>query len=291
MRCGKPPRSDLLLKRRRRTVCVRSAVAAVLVFGIAAASPPPGLPQLSATARTALDATGDGTPRRDEAWVQLLLDAAAWPRDPAGLRAALAGEAVVQAPEWTGWVADPDPHRGTLVRFEARLDQATEAPWPLPALPQPEGGAAPRLFEWFVTPLPGPDGGAAPTIEVWVVDPPALASDRRPRSVEIAGRFLRVSEHVGRDGIARRYPTLVGVAIPAAPSASAGGTGVVILLLVLALLPLLVWLRRMARRVARAPAPRSAVAAENGAPRGDLPSDPAEALAVLRRESTEMPPR
>lgn len=241
----------------------------------------PSLPELSAPDATALSASTDGTERREEAWIRLLEHVRRWPTDPAALRAAVEASPVVRRPDWPSWLVDPDAHRGRLVRIAGRLEQSTPVPWPSG---ERAGGAG--LAEWFIRPDLDEDATAG-AIQVWVVNPPPLAPDRAPRRVEVVGRFLRATKLEGRDGVVRGFPTVVGVAM-SAPKASGWGPGPLIAILVVAMIPIVIWLRRRSKR----PAGRLRFRAGDGevAPRedrADLPSDPAEAMAVLEREARE----
>lgn len=260
---------------------VLAAVAALASLGGLALGGPP-LPSLSEDDRTALSAASDGIERREESWVRLLEHASEWPRDRDSLTGAIAASPIVERPDWTAWLLDPESHRGSLVRVSGRLEQATEFPWP-----SGDGDDAPSLAEWFVR--PEWQEGDAPTsgaIQVWVVDPPRLDPDRAPRRVEIVGRFLRVTELEGRDGVVRAFPTVVGVAAPVAATTPGWGPGTVVVALVVAMIPIVIWLRRLAKRSP----PRRWLVAEFEEPnleerRRDLPPDPAEALEVLEREA------
>lgn len=238
------------------------------------------LPPMNEVDRTALEATSDGIERREESWVRLLAHAATWPRDPKVLADAIEASPIVHRPDWLTWLVDPDPHRGTLVRVTGRLELATAFPWPVAGRPD-----APRLAEWFVRPDAEGEAPSAGAIQVWVIDPPALPPDRAPRRVEVVGRFLRVTELEGRDGIARGFPTIVGIAVPAAEAPSRWGAGAIVAITVVAMIPIVIWLRRLAKRPLRPTrlAPTSEDPADDR--RRDLPQDPAEALAVLEHEA------
>lgn len=241
----------------------------------------PPLPPLSDDDRTALSATSDGIERREESWVRLLEHAAQWPRDQGSLAEAIAASPIVQRPDWAAWTGDPESHRGSLVRVVGRLEQVTSFPWPVGDRESP-----PVLAEWFVRPeWQEGDAQTAGAIQVWVVDPPRLDPDRAPRRVEIVGRFLRVTAFEGRDGVVRAFPTIVGVAVPVAPTSSGWGPGTLVAVLVVAMIPIVIWLRRLAKR----PTPRRFLEASPVSPeedlRRDLPPDPAAALEVLEREA------
>lgn len=266
----------------------RTALGALLSWGLgatAAAEPPAGaIPPLDDQTRAALAAASDGLDRRDEAWHRLLEHARSWPADPAARRAALEASPLVRRPAWGEWMLEPDPHRGALVTLRGRVEQETEFDWPATR----GGDSPPRLAEWFIRleTRPG-DTQSPPTVQCWVVDPPP-ASGRGPREVEVAARFLRITEERARDGVSRRWHTFVGMAmVPPDAAAAAGSSKWLLPTLVVALLPPLFWLRRLARGGRRGatlprPAPKDDA---NPPPRSDLPPDPAEALAVLRREA------
>lgn len=260
----------------------------LVLVGVSESAPAnPPLPPLSADDRTALSAASDGLERREESWVRLLEHASEWPRDRDSLTGAMAASPIVERPDWQAWLLDPESHRGSLVRVSGRLEQATAFPWPAG-----DGDDAPSLAEWFVRPeWQEGDAQTAGALQVWVVDPPRLAPDRAPRRVEIVGRFLRATELEGRDGVLRRFPTVVGVAVPVAATSSEWGPGTVVAILVVAMIPVVIWLRRLAKR----PAPRRFLDTAFDEPkenlRRDLPPDPAEALEVLEREAGRERPR
>ncbi len=260
------------------------ALGAVTVSAVVHAMPsPPGLiPVLDRESVVALEAASDGTDRREESWVRLLEHAATWPRDPAALESAIAAAPVVARPEWASWGLDPDSHRGSLVRISGRLEQETVTPWP--------GGdrsGGPRLAEWFIRPESEGAGEVGAAIQVWVVDPPPPWSEATPRRVEVVGRFLRFTDLTGRDGLTRRFPTLVGVAFaPPANAAAPIGPGTLLAVLVAVMLPIAIWLRKRASRSSKrgttiAPPLAVDAALDLDEDREVLPHDPAEALAVL----------
>jgi hypothetical protein len=267
-------------------------VLAALLLGCGlAGSPAAGRPQaaaippLDSEALAALAAASDGLDRRDEAWHRLLEGARAWPTDPDSLRAAIDAAPTVRRPDWGGWLLEPDPHRGSLVRLRGRLEQETAFEWPTIRGDE----SPPRLAEWFVRleAVPGEDP-SPPTVQCWVVDPPRSAAGRGPREVEVVGRFLRVTEERSRDGVARRWHTFVGVAMPPQDPAMAASPEWLLPAVVMGMLALVVWLRRLGRGGRSGGAsPRPTPSDEAPPPpRGDLPTDPAEALAVLRQEAS-----
>lgn len=265
---------------RRPCGSLRLAAAAVL----AAASIAAALPPLDDETLAALAAASDGLDRRDEAWHRLLEDARGWPSDPAELREALDAAPIVRRPAWGEWLVEPDPHRGKLVRLRGRLEQETLFEWPAARGGEP----SPRLAEWFIR-LDAASGEeqSPPTVQCWVVDPPPSEAGRGPRQVEVAGRFLRVTEERSRDGVSRRWHTFVGVEVVAEPRPASSGAAWVVGALVVAMLPLLLWLRRLSRAGRGGMAARLDRGEDSPMPaRSDLPEDPAEALAVLREEAS-----
>lgn len=271
----------MLRRERRRRSWSRGGIAgAAWLVGALATAAPPTLPPLDAEDEVALAASSDGIDRREEAWHRLVRHVAAWPTDPALLRSAMDGSAIVRRPDWAAWLLDPDLHRGSLVVVAGRLEQAT---------PMPSGGgevpASPRIAEWFIRPEAEGDPQTSGAIQAWVVEPPDLPPDRAPRRVEVVGRFLRVTELEGRDGIARRFPTIVGVARTAEPPAGPGGTAAILLVLILVMTPIFLWLLRRRRTPSRIAATPAEPIADEASPRSDLPADPAEALGVLEQES------
>lgn len=242
------------------------------------------LPPLDAGTLAALAAASDGPDRRDEAWHRLLEEVRSWPSGSAELREALDAAPIVRRPAWGEWLLDPDPHRGTLVRLRGRLDQETLFEWPAVRGGEP----SPRLAEWFIRldAAPGEEQ-PPPTVQCWVVDPPLPEAGRVPRQVEVAGRFLRVTEERSRDGVSRRWHTFVGVAVAAEPRPASSGAAWVVAALVVAMLPLLLWLRRLSRAGRSGVAARLDPGEDSPMPaRSDLPEDPAEALEVLRKEAS-----
>ncbi len=173
--------------------------------------------------------------------------------------------------DWAGVMEMPGAHRGEVFRFAGRVEQV--------ALIEQHGVAA---QEWFVR-----DDSGRP-IAVYLPADHASTAAVGERVVVVA-RFLKVIEDTARDGVARRYPALVGRSFEVQPSGAAGaGPWMPIALLVGIMLVVFVVLSRLARRRRRAaldsPRPiRHELLENEGDP--SLPDDPAEALAELKRRA------
>jgi len=231
--------------------------------------------QLDPATRVALDATPDGRDLRDEAWHRLVAEARRWPRDLHSFT-----QVAVTRPRWSEIVAEPDRFRGMLLEVRGRLEQAT--PVRTPGIE--EGG----VLEWFVRTGVDRDSTAGDAVVQVFVPAEAVADVRVGRTVAVVGRLLRRTDLEGRDGTVRRFATIVGVPLVGAASVSTWSPGWVVALATLVLLPVALFLRRIARRARmRRPHVDSIEAERDAIPhRDDLPSDPADALDVLAAERT-----
>lgn len=173
-------------------------------------------------------------------------------------------------------VDDPDAFRGEVVRIAGRLEQRA-------ALKGQYAG----VEEWFVR----IDSGE-PVI-VFVVDLEGGAERwQEGRHVEVFGRFYKRVDAVDRQGQLRQYAAFVGawpLAIRPATTREMVQLWVVavpVVALLAAFVLLLIFVRRQGRsgQQVRGPAVETGLLEVNT--EGDLPDDPAEALAELRRRAS-----
>jgi len=248
-----------------------AAWACVLLTVLAAG----GFPPLEQAQRQQLATASDGSAQWDEgALYPLLANALKWePGERAGAR----------VPDWDQLRNQPPAHRGDALLVEGqtadrrrRLRLSRSGPW----------GEA--VTEWIVLPR-----GANQPIVVLLADPANAAPDPGHRqNVTLIGRFYKLWQSENLAGKPRQYPVVVartGQLERQSPAGPAPGLGAFLaaLLALTAVFAVLAWQARRAK--ARAPAPRgSGGAADRRQARAahrpdDLPDDPAEALARLRR--------
>ncbi|MFO0826584.1 MAG: hypothetical protein U0572_00400 [Phycisphaerales bacterium] len=222
-------------------------------------------PSLSDEARAALSGCADGKDHNEEAFALLvgaIRDAA---RGSGG--ASLEANATQPAP-WDELVAGNDEVRGRLVVFDGVVAQRS----PLEDFWE-------DVEEWFVR---LPDGRA---ICAYVVDPPANVA--RGRGVRLVGFLYKRVDAVDRSGKPRSYPAVVARVVAAGPSFAAGSILFGVVIAMLGIFVLLRWrVARMRRRDPSRAMPAESMASALDA-RRELPQDPAEALAALRRRSSD----
>jgi hypothetical protein len=229
-----------------------------------------GLPPLTPAQVTRLETARDrASEYREEAFYALLENARLWTDAPgdAPLRLKVDVEAILSQPQRL---------RGELFGLRGAISQQMR-------LPPPHQD----VHEWFLR-----DGDGRPLI-VYVLLAPADARGLRDGSeVAVVARFYKSMVFEARDQVTRVYPAFVG-ALPRHTRAAAAGPSVGFLAMPLAALGaafllLLLYTRRQRRR-----GPRSGAAGppvERFEAGGELPDDPAEALAELRRRASASPP-
>jgi len=180
---------------------------------------------------------------------------------------------LASSPRWnsiTSVIQSPAEHRGAAGVICGRLAQRG-------ALPAPDRG----VEEWFIRPREGD------ALAVFVVGG-AEAMFAPGAQVCIEARFLKLIDAAARDGQTRRYAAFVAH-VRSVRGVDASGvrlTGVlvpIIFVMSLALAIIRVRLRRKNARTARMTAPARGPLPSAAEPSLELPSDAAEALAVLRR--------
>lgn len=232
----------------------------VLLTALPASSDvPAGLPPLSDEARTALGACADGHDHNEEAFAYLVGAVRDW--TPAALETARGQPLPAEQ-----LIAGRDEARGLVVEVSGTLAQRDrlEDFWE-------------DIEEWYVR---LPDGRA---VCVFVVDPPETPRDS---DVRLLGLSYKRIDATGRDGQPRSYAGLVARVAAIEPKTARAARGAVPLIgLVIAMLGALVFLRW---RVAKLRQPRVAKEVPSGRfdAADELPQDPAEALAALRRRNS-----
>lgn len=222
---------------------------------------------LTADQRIRLQTAYDGRDHQEEAFVALLENVEAW---TPGL-----GDAAIRLhPDLEAMMADPDAFRGDLCRITGTIQQRTP-------LGRPYTGVA----EWFLR-----DEGERPFL-VFVSDLGLEKSSGEVfadgNRVRIVARFYKRLDALARDGTVHVYPAFVGrfprtlMAADAAWGGLWAVAGPVTVMLVVFVI-LLVY----ARRGGRSRPHRVPLAGElpTHGPE-NLPDDPAEALAELRRRA------
>jgi hypothetical protein len=238
-----------------------------LILALAAAVV--AIPPLTAGQRIRLETATDGRDHREEAFIALLENARQFGETP--------GDAPVRlSPDIDAMLDDPESYRGELCRVRGTIEQITKL-----------GRPYDDVWEWFVI-----EPSDRPVI-VFVVD---LTDDEQStfsRGAEIAlyARFYKRIDAVVRDGKMHRYAAFVG-AKPRLLAVSWGGLGTtgtffVILLVALLIFVVLLILVRRQRRSLPVRRVRSIVSdsPEELDRSADLPDDPVEALAELRRRA------
>ncbi len=218
-----------------------------------------GLPPLSDEARTALSACADGHDHNEEAFAYLVGAVRDW--TPAALATARGQPLPAEQ-----LIAGRDDARGLVVEVIGILAQRDrlEDFWE-------------DVEEWYIR---LPDGGA---VCVFVVDPPATP---RGSDVRLVGLSYKRVDATGRDGQPRSYPAVVArVAAIESMTARATRGAVPLIGLVIAMLGALVFLRWRVAKLARPRVAKEIPSDRFDAP-DELPQDPAEALAALRRRNS-----
>lgn len=232
-----------------------------------------GIPPLTADDRGVLETARDGAyDHQEPAFAALAAHVAAWTSDDPG-------DAPIRlAPDLTDMREHPQNYRGDLCRIEGRIEMIERLydPW--------------SMFEaWFVRSASG-----EPAL-IYVHRPAGAdtASFRPGQHVRLVARFLKRFEAVPRGsqqtGQTRGYPAFVGAHprhVASEPAGAwvlpvmAGAVGLAGLVVVM----LIVIARRAAARD-RQRLSRALDEPEEPDEPLNLPADPAEALAVLRRHS------
>jgi hypothetical protein len=227
------------------------------------------LPPLSDQQLARLETARDGRDHREEAFVALLENVRLWTGDIGDTPVRLQ----VNAKQL---LADPEAHRGAVVRIVGRLEQRS---------------ALERLYqdteEWFVR----TDADVPVLVFLSGIDE---ADDwREGNRVEVFARFYKRIDAIDRQGQERQYAAFVGAHPRLVRTAAAGGAvqlwvvALPVLALLVAFAFLLIFVRR--QRGERAPTRRATLAMPDGEldDERDLPDDPAEALAELRRRAEQ----
>jgi hypothetical protein len=211
----------------------------------------------------------DGNDERDAAFAALVENVRRW---TAGV-----GDAPIRLhPDFGAMIDNPSAYRGDLCRVRGALQQHNRLPPPHEA-----------IWEWFVR----TDSGR-PVI-VYVVDLDDAARFMDGRTVEVDARFYKRVDARAREGTIRQYAAFVGAfprAMGATGAASARGAAAERLWLIAAptgaMLVVFIVLLMLARR--REPAkPRVTRGPRANVDQEELPDDPAEALAELKRRAGE----
>lgn len=242
-----------------------SAVVMAMVLGHFA-----GIPPLSDQHKQEVAQAIDDHDHREQAFLALIEHVQGWPANGE------IGDAAIRVrPDLDGMMADPDRYRGDLCRVAGRVEQITPLPPPYE-----------RAAEWFVR-----DSSQRPFI-VYVIDRARADSIQAGQHVEVVARFYKVVEFMARDGQARRYAAFVGAHPRIIAGSKPGGPTNHVPRLwmiagpVAAMLIIFVSLRLFMRKQHRqSRAHRLAFALPPMDEPADLPDDPADALAELRRRS------
>jgi hypothetical protein len=221
------------------------------------------IPPLTDGERARLASAADGLDRRGEAFAALVDNVSRWTPG--------AGDSALRAdPDIERMLADPAAYRGDLCRIAGSIQQQTPLVEPYQ-----------DVSEWFVR-----DGAGRPII-VFVC---GLAPDhgfREGRPVVILARFYKRIDARARDDRLHRYAAFVG-AFPQPGAAGDGGWGRLwtVTIPVAVMLAVFLLLLLYARR-GQGPMRARAATAGPWVEKGDeqLPEDPAEALAELRRRA------
>lgn len=225
------------------------------------------LPPLSDQQKTRLETARDGRDHREEAFIALLENAQQWTGE--------IGDTPVRLQvNIEQLLAEPDAHRGEVVRIVGRLEQRS---------------ALERHYqeteEWFVrTDAGGP-------VIVFVADMDKADDWREGNRVEVFARFYKRIDAIDRQGQERQYAAFVGAHPRLVRTATAGGAvqlwvvALPVLALLIAFAFLLVFVRR--QHGGQPPTRRATLAMPDGELDGEsnLPDDPAAALAELRRRA------
>lgn len=232
------------------------------------------IPPLTAEERGLLDTARDGAyDHQEPAFAALAAHVAAWTGE--------VGDAPIRlTPDLIAMREHPAAYRGDLCRLEGRIEltERLRAPW--------------EMFEaWFVR------GESGEPALVYVHRP--AGTDARPfqpgQRVRLTARFLKRFEAIldgpGQAGDLRAYAAFVGAHPQRLMSSSASTSGWVLPVMAgavglagVVVVLLMAFARRAARRD-RERGRRAIVESDDIDEPLDLPTDPADALAVLRRHS------
>jgi hypothetical protein len=231
------------------------------------------IPPLTQAQQERLVSAYDGRDHREEAFIALLEHVQQW--------TAIPGDAAVRLhPDLDRMTNDPEMFRGELVYLTGRIQQQH-------ALDQPYGSA----HEWFLR-----DENGRPFI-VFVVDLSEQSMWRDGDSIGIFARFYKRIDATDRQGQEQQYAAFVGTQPHHIDKPHASTpvqlwiVALPIVILFVAFALLLVFVRRQRSR----PRPPRRIVVDDCSLRdsldetADLPDDPAQALAELKRRADRSP--
>ena len=228
------------------------------------------IPPLSDSQLERLSHASDGADHREDAFLALVENVRQWRIDSPA-------DSPPVATDWSAFVNEPAPLRGKLFHFQGMLEQRT-------ALAPPYE----NVQEWFVRNEHGTPLVVYVTGVDWNLEIPPRAT------ISIIARFFKRMDFVARDGKQRSYAAFVGTSpriLPATQqsdsSAAARSRVWMIAAPVAALLMFFIFLRlalgRRGSRYSVGHRPRITDDAAMADHPEFLPSDPADALAELKR--------
>lgn len=248
----------------------RSACLALLAILMVGAGPPEKsrIPALTSEQQARLDMVVQESNGRDDPFAALVEHLETW---PASDEIDLDTEPLRRSVDWGTIGSDPGAKSGELLLLKGTLLQRSD--WEISYSKMP-------VQEWFI------QSGSETVIAFVRVDE---VQPRIGAGVSVIGRFYTTISATARDGIVRSWPAIVGVPVRVSEDAAVVLPLVLVGVVVIAGAVVL-WLRRGAMRSTSTNTAQALAALRQDADEeqveAELPDDPAEALGVLRHEST-----